>query len=100
MKEMTQHRLKLHIAKQIPDDPGIVGDLLGDMELEPMLGIVGTRTVTLRERIMRKLLGRKQRVTIVVPGNSVKQIDIAETDDDLMALADAVGVTRKGGDAA
>lgn len=84
MKEMTQHRLKLHIAKQIPDDPGIVG----------------TRTVTLRERIMRKLLGRKQRVTIVVPGNSVKQIDIAETDDDLMALADAVGVTRKDGDAA
>lgn len=84
MKEMTQHRLKLHITKHIPDDPGIVG----------------TRTVTLRERIMRKLLGRKQRVTIVVPGNSVKQIDIAETDDDLMALADAVGVTHKGGDAA
>lgn len=81
---MTQHRLKLHIAKHIPDDPGIVG----------------TRTVTLRERIMRKLLGRKQRVTIVVPGNSVKQIDISETDDDLMALADAVVVTRKGGDAA
>ncbi|MDK7734183.1 hypothetical protein QP568_07775 [Propionimicrobium lymphophilum] len=81
---MTQHRLKLHIAKHIPDDPGIVG----------------TRTVTLRERIMRKLLGRKQRVTIVVPGNSVKQIDIAETDDDLMALADAAGVTREGGDAA
>ena len=68
---MTQHRLKLHIAKHIPDDPGIVG----------------TRTVTLRERIMRKLLG-------------LKQIDIAETDDDLMALADAVGVTHKGGDAA
>ena len=81
---MTQHRLKLHIAKHIPDDPGIVG----------------TRTVTLRERIMRKLLGRKQRVTIVVPGNSVKQIDIAETGDDLMALYDAVGVTREGGDAA
>lgn len=81
---MTQHRLKLHIAKHIPDDPGIVG----------------TRTVTLRERIMRKLLGRKQRVIIVVPGNSVKQIDISETDDDLMALADAAGVTREGGDAA
>lgn len=81
---MTQHRLKLHIAKHIPDDPGIVG----------------TRTVTLRKRIMRKLLGRKQRVIIVVPGNSVKQIDISETDDDLMALADAAGVTREGGDAA
>lgn len=80
---MTQHRLKLHIAKHIPDGPGIIG----------------TRTVTLRERIMRKLLGRKQRVTIVVPGNSVKQIDIAETDDDLLALADAVGATtREGGD--
>ena len=86
---MTQHRLKLHIAKHIPDDPGIVG----------------TRTVTLRERIMRKLLGRKQRVTIVVPGNSVKQIDIAETDDDLNFIRiffDEIigGVTHKGGDAA
>ena len=79
---MTQHRLKLHIAKHIPDDPGIVG----------------TRTVTLRERIMRTLLGRKQRVPIVVPGNTVNQLDIAATDADLMALADAVGVTRKGGE--
>ncbi|MDK8243469.1 hypothetical protein [Corynebacterium sp. UMB10321] len=80
---MTEHRLKLHIAKHIPDDPGVVG----------------TRTVTLRERIMRKLLDRKQRVIIVVSGNPVKQIDIPETDD-LMALADAVGATpREGGDA-
>lgn len=80
---MTEHRLKLHIAKHIPDDSGVVG----------------TRTVTLRERIMRKLLDRKQRVIIVVSGNPVKQIDIPETDD-LMALADAVGATpREGGDA-
>ena len=67
---------------------------------EPADTLVSVRTVSLRERLLAKLLGRKQRVTIVVPGNSVKQIDIAETDDDLMALADAVGVTRTGGDAA
>lgn len=72
---MTRHSLKLHIARRIPDDPGIVA----------------TKTVRLRERFMRLLLGTPRKVMILVPGDSVKQIDITENaDDDLMALADVL----------
>lgn len=81
---MIQHRLKLHIAKDIPEDPGVVA----------------TKIVPIRERLLRFLLGTRRQVTLVVPGDSVRQIDITETEDDLMALARAVGVTRSGGDAA
>ncbi|AWG04916.1 MULTISPECIES: hypothetical protein [Actinomycetes] len=81
---MIQHRLKLHIAKDIPEDPGVVA----------------TKIVSIRERLWRFLLGKRRQVTLVVPGDSVRQIDITETEDDLMALARAVGVTRSGGDAA
>lgn len=62
--------------------------------------LVSTRTVSLRERLVAKLLGRKQRVTVLVPGNQVGSVEIVEPADDLMALADAVGITAKGGDAA
>lgn len=72
---MTRHSLKLHIARRIPDDPGIVT----------------TKNVRLRERLIRLLLGTPRKVIILVPGDSVKQIDITEnTDDDLMALADVL----------
>lgn len=81
---MIQHRLKLHIAKDIPEAPGVVA----------------TKTVPIRERLLRFLLGKRRQVTLVVPGDSVRQIDITESEDDLMALAEAVGVTRSGGDRA
>ena len=81
---MIQHRLKLHIAKDIPEDPGVVA----------------TKIVPIRERLLRFLLGKRRQVTLVIPGDSVRQIDITETEGDLMALARAVGVTRSGGDAA
>lgn len=84
MTEMIQHRLKLHIAKGIPEDPGVVA----------------TKIVPIRERLLRFFLGTRRQVTLVVPGDSVRQIDITETEDDLMALARAVGVNRSGGDAA
>lgn len=84
MTEMIQHRLKLHIAKDIPEDSGVVA----------------TKIVSIRERLLRFLLGKRRQVTLVVPGDSVRQIDITETEDDLMALARAIGVTRSGGDAA
>lgn len=71
---MTNHRLKLHIARKIPDDPGIVA----------------TQTITLRERLLQLLLGRRRQITLVVPGDSVSQIDITESDTDVMALADAI----------
>lgn len=61
---------------------------------------MATKIVPIRERLLRFLLGMRRQVTLVVPGDSVRQIDITETEDDLMALARAVGVTRSGGDAA
>jgi hypothetical protein len=41
-------------------------------------GIVSVRSVTLRERLMRFLLGDKIKLTVIVPGNSVKGICIRE----------------------
>ena len=56
------HKLKVHLAPAIPDDPGIVA----------------AQTKTLRERLLCWLLGAKHPITILVPGNSVKQIDIQQ----------------------
>lgn len=42
-------------------------------------GIVTCRNVTVRERILRFLLGDKQRVTILIPGDSVQELAICET---------------------
>ena len=33
-------------------------------------------TISLRERILRFLFGRKQQITIIVPGDSVKELAI------------------------
>ncbi|WP_311777168.1 hypothetical protein [Trueperella abortisuis] len=72
---MARHSLKVRIAQHIPDDPGIVA----------------TKNVTLRERLIRLVLGTPRKVMILVPGDSVKQIDITEnTDEDLMALANVL----------
>lgn len=70
---------------------------------QPREKVVGLRRVTLRERLARLILGESQTFTVVVPGDSVDQVTItqhSDEDNDLMALADAVGVTRSGGDAA
>ncbi|NMX03591.1 hypothetical protein [Mobiluncus mulieris] len=82
---MASHGLKLSIAKHIPANPGIVA----------------TKTVKVRERIARFLFGAPRKMMIIVPGDSVDQIDIREKpgpNDSLMALAEAVGVA-KGGEA-
>ena len=42
-------------------------------------GIVTCRNVTVRERLLRFLLGDKQRVTILIPGDSVQELAICET---------------------
>lgn len=42
-------------------------------------GIVTCRNVTIRERILRFFLGDKQRVTILIPGDSVEELAICET---------------------
>lgn len=41
-------------------------------------GIVGCRQVTVRERLLRLLLGDKRRLTVIVPGDSVKALSIVE----------------------
>ena len=41
-------------------------------------GVVACRTVTLRERLLTMLLGPMQKVTVLVPGNTVESIAITE----------------------
>ncbi len=36
------------------------------------------RTVTLRERLLDRLLGTRRRVTVLVPGDSVRHVSITE----------------------
>lgn len=60
--------------------------------------VVGLRKVTLRERLARLVLGETTTVTVIVPGDSIDQVTITQKhdDNDLMALARAVGVTHGG----
>ena len=41
-------------------------------------GILSCRTVSVRERILRFFLGGKQKITILVPGDSVEEVSICE----------------------
>lgn len=41
-------------------------------------GIVACRTVTIREKLMKLFLGDLQKVTILVPGDSVDEVAIKE----------------------
>lgn len=41
-------------------------------------GVVACRTVSIREKLFALLLGPKQQVMVVVPGNSVDSIAITE----------------------
>ena len=41
-------------------------------------GIVRSRTVTLRERLLDRLLGNNHRVTLIVPGDNVERVSITE----------------------
>lgn len=38
--------------------------------------ILSCRTISIRERILRFLLGGKQKITILVPGDSVEEVAI------------------------
>ena len=42
-------------------------------------GIVTCKNLTVRERLLRFLLGDKRRVTVLIPGDSVGEIAICET---------------------
>ena len=41
-------------------------------------GLMTCRTVTVRERLLRFLLGTPMRLTIIVPGDSVDEVGISE----------------------
>lgn len=71
-----------------------------DLNPEPQREEVArVKRITVRERLARLILGRPKTFTLVVPGDSVDQVTITHKhdDDDLMALADAVGVAKAGG---
>ena len=55
-----KHKLKISVAQ----DPGD--------------GIVSCHHITVREKLLRMLFGEKRRLTVVIPGNSVKAISIEE----------------------
>lgn len=40
--------------------------------------VVRNQTVTLRERLMKRLFGEKHRVMVIVPGESVERVSISE----------------------
>ena len=47
---------------------------------EPQTGVVvRCRNVSLREKLLTLLLGRKERMMILIPGNSVAELSIVET---------------------
>lgn len=56
-----RHTLRISVSKEAQDG-----------------GIVGCRKVTVRERLLRFLLGDKRRLTVIVPGDSVKELSIVE----------------------
>lgn len=56
-----KHNLKISIARG-PDSSGIVR----------------CKTVSLRERVLRRLFGDMRRVTIIVPGDSVEALSVQE----------------------
>ncbi|MEQ2511420.1 hypothetical protein WMO66_09195 [Faecousia sp. CLA-AA-H192] len=41
-------------------------------------GIVQCRSVTLREKLLTRLLGASQRVMVLIPGNTVESLSIIE----------------------
>ncbi|MHB1455114.1 MAG: hypothetical protein ACYCYM_14330 [Saccharofermentanales bacterium] len=43
--------------------------------------VVCCRNVSIREKLLRYLLGEKQRLTIIVPGDSVEHVAINEVED-------------------
>jgi hypothetical protein len=42
------------------------------------MGLVNCRRIAVRERLLRFLLGDKRRLTVIVPGDSVKTLSIIE----------------------
>ena len=44
-------------------------------------GIVHCRNISIREKLLTRLLGRKQKVVILIPGNTVSTVSITEVQE-------------------
>lgn len=58
-----KHCMKISVSKKAPPDGGIMT----------------CERIGIRERILRLLFGKKSRLTILVPGDSVDEVDIKQT---------------------
>lgn len=56
-----KHTLKIKVSKE-PEDGGVVS----------------CRTISMREKLLRKLFGSKRTLTILIPGDSVESVSIGE----------------------
>ena len=56
-----EHNLKISVAKEPEQD-----------------GLVSCKTMSLKERLFTKLFGKKRKVVIIVPGDSIQEISICE----------------------
>ena len=45
-------------------------------------GVIAVRSVSVRERLLRFLLGEKRKLTILVPGDTVSGIEIQDVKED------------------
>lgn len=81
-------RLKLKITKHPSPDAALAAK-----EIRPSKRMLRTIFGTARPR---------HRMAVLLPGSEASSIEVrlADTDDDLLALADAVGITGESGDAA
>ena len=48
-------------------------------------GVVTCRQVKVRERMLRFLLGDKQRLTVIIPGDTVEEVAITEVGEEAVA---------------
>lgn len=60
-----KHALKISVSKEPIDG-----------------GIVSCRQVTLREKLLKRLLGDKRKLTVIVPGDSVGTLSVHEIDEE------------------
>ena len=85
---MMTHRLQIRVSKA-PNPEA----MLSAREIRPS------------KRMLRAIFGTsrpKHRMAVLLPGSEATSVEVnlanTNTDDDLMALADAVGGARRGGD--
>ena len=63
--EKMRHILKISVSKKAVND-----------------GVAACRTVTVRERLLRFLFGMPQKLTVIVPGDSIEELLIKEVGAD------------------